>query len=103
MTPVQAMLFAKALTLQDAKGVLEIINKSVLREVPPSEKRLQYTSADFINAHFNTELSPGPVGHGFSSRNIKDNVLYYTFKTLLCLFSLKLNLSNYFYPLFCHL
>ena len=80
MTPVQAMLFAKALTLQDAKGVLEIINKSVLREVPESEKRLQYTSADFINAHFNTTLSPGPIGHGFGERNIKDNVLYYTFK-----------------------
>ena len=80
VTPVQAMLLARALELQDAQGVLDILNKAVLREIPKSEKRLQYTRADFINAHFNSSLFPGNIGHGFTERNIKDNVAYYTFK-----------------------
>ena len=80
ITPVQALLFARALKLQDTQGLIDILNKAVLREIPPSEKRLQYTSADFINAHFNSSLIPGNIGHGFTERNIKDNVMYYTFK-----------------------
>ena len=80
LSPVQAQMFLKTLTLQSAKGTLEVLNRTQLREVPPSEKRRQFTKADFINMHFSSTLTPGPVGHGFDKRNIEDNVLYYTFK-----------------------
>ena len=79
LSPIQAQLFLKALTLQSSKATLEVLNRTQLREVPPSEKRLQFTRADFINMHFSSTITPGPVGHGFDSRNVKDNVLYYTF------------------------
>ena len=80
MSPVQAELFIKALVLQDAKGVLDVINNSVLREVPFSNKREQFRVADFINTQFNSTKFPGVKGHGFTERNIQENVLYYTFK-----------------------
>jgi len=80
MSPIQAQLFIKSLTLQSAQGTLEILNRTELRDVPPSDKRLQFTSADFINMHFSTKEKPGPVGHGFDQFNIEENTLYYTFK-----------------------
>ncbi len=80
MTPVMAEMFAKALQMQDANQVLAILNNSQLREVPPSNKRAHYMRADFINAHFQTTESPGPVGHGYTSYNVENNVAYFTFK-----------------------
>ena len=80
MSPILAQMFAKALQMQDAQGVLDVLNASQLREVPRSNKRLHYMRADFINAHFQTTICPGPVGHGFNSYNIENNVAYYTFK-----------------------
>jgi len=80
MSPVQAQIFVKGLEIQSAEGVLDILNRSQLREVPPSEKRVQFTIPDYINAHFNTTSSPGPIGHGFTQYNIENNVMYYTFK-----------------------
>lgn len=80
MSVSQAELFVKSLVAQDAQGVLDIINQSVLRNVPCSRKRRQFMVADFIAAHFNTTEKPGPVGHGFSQFNIDKSVTYYTFK-----------------------
>jgi metallophosphoesterase (TIGR03767 family) len=78
MSPVMAAQFALALQKQDAAAILDIINRSVLLDVPKSIKRRQFTTADFISAHFNT--SKQPIGHGFTQRNIDLNVAYYTFK-----------------------
>lgn len=80
MTPFQAESFVKALQLQDADAVLNIIKTSNLREVPRSNRREHFTPADFVRMHFNTTLCPGPVGHGFTHENIENNTLYYTFK-----------------------
>ncbi len=80
MSPIMAMQFAEALQKQDAAATLDIINKSVLREIPKSDKRRQFTKADFIAAHFNTTKLPGKIGHGFDQRNIDLNVAYYTFQ-----------------------
>ena len=80
MTPLQAEAFIKALQLQDADAVLNIIKTSNLREIPKSSKRLQFTNADFVRMHFNTTICPGPVGHGFTQENIENNTLYYTFE-----------------------
>lgn len=80
MSPIMAEQFAVALQTQDAKAALDIISKSVLRDVPRSEKRKQFTRADFISTHFKTTVFPGKVGHGFDERNIALDVAYYTFK-----------------------
>jgi metallophosphoesterase (TIGR03767 family) len=80
MTPLQAKLFALALQKQDANAILQIINKSVLREVPRSDKRRKFTASEFITAHFNTTAIPGKIGHGFTQFNVDNSVLYYTFK-----------------------
>lgn len=53
MTVFQAMEFAKALTFQDADGTLKIIQESLLRDVPRSSKRYEFTKASFISMHCN--------------------------------------------------
>jgi len=80
MTPNQAKLFIRTLQLQAPKETLELFNNVVLRDIPESEKRLQFTSADFISAHFSSTLYPGPIGHGFTEKNIEENTMYYTFE-----------------------
>jgi len=94
MSPLQAKALLGALITQDADKVLEIINRSSLREIPNTEKTVQYTSADFINMHFNTSLFPGPIGHGFTKKNIEENVLYYTFKISECITGIMLDTCN---------
>lgn len=53
MTVFQAMEFAKALTFQDAEGALKIIEQSLLRDVPRSSKRIEFTRASFVSMHCN--------------------------------------------------
>ena len=78
MAPEQALAFIEALQKQDTQGVFDVIKSSKLRTIPASDKRPQYTSADFIAMHFNTTICPGPVGHGFTEENRINNTLYYT-------------------------
>ena len=49
------------------------------RSVPSSPNRAQYLPADFLQMHFDSPATPGPVGHGFTQENIKNNTLYYSF------------------------
>lgn len=92
MTALQAKALVAALVTQDAEKVLAIINRSKLREIPKTQKTVQYTSANFINMHFNT--SGSPIGHGFTERNIQENVLYYTFKISECITGIMLDTCN---------
>ncbi len=80
MNPTLARAFVRALELQDPAGVFEVIKRSVLRDIPKSDKRVQYTRDDFIAMHFNTTEFPGPVGHGFSEQNRINSTLYYEFE-----------------------
>lgn len=80
MSPPLAMKFIEALEKQDTKGVNDVIKASVLRDIPASDKRLQYTRDDFIAMHFNTTICPGPVGHGFDESNRINSTLYYQFE-----------------------
>jgi metallophosphoesterase (TIGR03767 family) len=80
MNPALAKQFIVELQKQNTAGVLDIINKSVLRDIPASDKRVQYTRDDFIAMHFNTDIFPGPVGHGFCEDNRINSTLYYEFK-----------------------
>jgi len=77
MTPDLALAFIKALEEQDTKGVCDVIKASVLRDIPKSDLRKQYTRDDFIAMHFNTTAFPGPIGHGFSEDNRINSTLYY--------------------------
>ena len=94
MDPQLAREFVVALETQNAELALEIIKKSVLREVPPSTKRLLYTPAEFLSTHFNTTKSPGPVGHGFTEENVINNTLYYKFNVSKCVTGFVLNTCN---------
>jgi metallophosphoesterase (TIGR03767 family) len=78
MAPVQAQALSVSLATQNSDSVLKIINNSILRDVNGSQKRKQFTRADFISAFFNTNSQP--PGHGFTERNIQENVAYYTFQ-----------------------
>ena len=99
MTPLQAEAFVKALQLQDSDAALNIIKTSNLREIPRSDKRLQYSKADYIRLHLNSSLKPGPTEiassnlsdfskrnseqistHGLTLQNVEENTLYYTFE-----------------------
>ncbi len=94
MDPALAARFVKALQSQDTNAVLDIVNKSVLREIPASEKRVQYTRDDFIAMHFNTDIFPGPVGHGFSEENRINSTLYYGFRVSKCIDGFVLDTCN---------
>jgi len=80
MTPDEAKLFVAALERQNTEAAFDIIKNSILREVPMSNKRLQFTAADFISMHFNTKECPGPVGHGFNNHNRTTSTMYYSFR-----------------------
>jgi metallophosphoesterase (TIGR03767 family) len=49
------------------------------RPVPANPDRAQYLAAEFLQLHFDSPASPGPVGHGFTRENIQNDTLYYTF------------------------
>lgn len=78
MAPAQAEMLVAALEAQDADAILKVINESVLRNVPATNKRRQFTRADFIRTMFNTTTKPN--GHGLTERNILTDTLYYTFE-----------------------
>lgn len=51
----------------------------IVRLVTPDSRRRPFTSAQFVRAHLDpANAGPGPVGHGFTSANIGNDV-YYTF------------------------
>ncbi len=80
MTPESAAAFAVALQKQDANAVLNLIKTSLIRTVPATVKRSQFSNSEFISTHYNTTSTPGPIGHGFTEFNVENNVLYYKYK-----------------------
>ncbi len=53
----------------DALGVA--LGRPGFRAVPADPDRYLFAQAEFMAEHFATEVSPGPVGHGFTRRNLE--------------------------------
>lgn len=53
----------------DAAGVA--LGRPGFRSVPSDPDRYLFAQAEFMAEHFNTESAPGPVGHGFTSKNLQ--------------------------------
>ena len=49
------------------------------RFIPANPDRAQYLTEEFLQLHFDSPASPGPVGHGLTQENLDDQTLYYTF------------------------
>lgn len=52
----------------DALGVA--LGRPGFRRVPTNPARALFEQRDFMAEHFNTEPTPGPIGHGFTQRNL---------------------------------
>jgi len=53
----------------DALGVA--LGRPGFRAVPADPSRYLFAQAEFMAEHFTTEPTPGPVGHGFTRRNLE--------------------------------
>lgn len=51
-----------------------------VREVTPDTTRRLISRKEWMQELFNTSERPGPVGHGFTQRNLDEDVAYYTFE-----------------------
>jgi len=51
--------------------------ETVLRTVTPDKGRGLLTRKEWVDEHFNTAPTPGPVGHGFSEENRQAGTAYY--------------------------
>lgn len=72
--------FEDCLILPDPVCVSQIFTPTRLsRPVPSNPDRAQYLAADFLQMHFDSPATPGPIGHGFTQENIQNDTLYYTF------------------------
>jgi metallophosphoesterase (TIGR03767 family) len=66
---------AQALATGDKKQ----ISPGVYRTVTPDEDRRALSKKEWIEEHFNTPATPGPIGHGFKSGNRQKGTGYYYF------------------------
>jgi metallophosphoesterase (TIGR03767 family) len=72
--------FEDCLIMPTGECVNQIFSPDRLsRAIPPNPDRAQYLAADFLQMHFNSPATPGPVGHGLTQENIDNDTLYYTF------------------------
>lgn len=62
----------KTMTLQRSK-----LKKG---QIPPDKNRRYISRQEFIDEHFNSPTSPGPVGHGFSEANRSTGSTFYSFR-----------------------
>ncbi|MEU2558663.1 TIGR03767 family metallophosphoesterase [Streptomyces longispororuber] len=52
-----------------------------MRPVTPDEARAPFTPAEYVRAHLDpAHEGPGPVGHGYTRRNLAERTQYYTFR-----------------------
>lgn len=57
--------------LQQASDALGLaVGRPGFREVTPNPRRRLFSQREFMAEHFRTEPDPGPVGHGFTPRNL---------------------------------
>lgn len=57
--------------LQQASDALGLaLGRPGFREVTPNPQRRIFSQREFMAEHFRTEPDPGPVGHGFTPRNL---------------------------------
>lgn len=50
------------------------------RAVTPDSRREPFSPREFVDAHLRPDnTGPGPVGHGFTERNLAEDTAYYTF------------------------
>lgn len=71
--------FINALNNKDINKMIEILSNSRLRSIKPCNDRRNFSKKEYIEEHFNTKINPGPIGHGFTKNNIKNETLYYEF------------------------
>lgn len=67
-SPVQRLL--------DAAGVQ--LGRPGLRSVTADSRRELFSQSDFMREHFDTQPAPGPVGHGFTQRNLDSGETWWT-------------------------
>ena len=68
ISPVNQFLHAVRTSLGVQAGI---------RPVTPDSERRLFASLDFMQAHLDSPASPGPVGHGFTKRNIDSKQTYW--------------------------
>jgi len=51
--------------------------ETTLRTVGADENRRLVSRAEWVTEHFNTQATPGPIGHGFSEENRANGTAYY--------------------------
>ena len=62
-----------------ALGDQKQISPGVFRTVTPDPDRRPLSKQEWIEEHFNTPATPGPVGHGFRKANREEGTGYYHF------------------------
>lgn len=60
----------------DALGVA--LGRPGFRRVPANPARSLFEQRDFMAEHFRTEPTPGPIGHGFTQRNLDTGETWWT-------------------------
>jgi len=86
--------FLDCLTSPTALCSEEIFTFAPKRPIPANVERQLYTVADFIDIHFNSPATPGPVGHGFTSENTANQTLYYQFDITPAIVGITLDTAN---------
>lgn len=77
LPPNLLLPLAQALANQDAESIQNIINESIQRQVPSSDKRLHFDTKNYIKQFLNSKSYPR--GHGYTTCNLHSKTLYYTF------------------------
>ncbi|MGP6203713.1 TIGR03767 family metallophosphoesterase [Microbacterium sp. F2] len=65
--------------LQQAADALSLAwGRPGFKGVPASAERYLFEQREFMAEHFRTELSPGPVGHGFTQHNLESGETWWS-------------------------
>ena len=68
---------------------------TLFRVVTPDEARAAATVEDWIRAHLDSPVDPGPVGHGYTEDMIDSRRLYYTFPVSESVLGISLDTVNH--------
>lgn len=72
----------------------EIFTFAPKMPIPANAERRLYTVTDFLDIHFDSPPTPGPIGHGFTSDNMANQTLYYQFDITPTIVGITLDTAN---------
>jgi metallophosphoesterase (TIGR03767 family) len=83
ITPPPGVSQSDVITAIEEQSLDELIETITLspgvRVVTPDANRRSISRSQIVSEHFNTPVSPGPVGHGYTAANKANGTAYYSF------------------------